>query len=445
MTTPRWAYTHRLVLLFGALVVSAVGTARAQWPQWGGPKRDFTVETNGLAKSWPESGPTRLWHRESGDGYSAIAVDDGALYTMCAKDGGEWIIALDAKTGKTIWEHRGADQFRGTEFGPGPHTTPLIVGNRLFAIGATAVMHCLDKRTGKVLWAHDLHGEFGAPVPHFGYSCSPIAYKNMVIVSADHARAPEHGGPTPGQAAESESAEEGEPQSLMAFDQSTGSLVWKAQDYPIDYSSPILINFAGQDQLVLFMRKEIIGVDPNNGKLLWHQPCLPSPLENIATPLWNGEDLLFFSAAYDSGSRAIKLTRQGDQTVPRELWYTRKMRVHHGNAILIGDHAYGSSGDFASILFVALDSNTGERAWASRDLGKSVCIYADGKLIALEEHGELALATVSPEGLKVLARCKITEHQSWSAPTLAGTTLYVRDRKHIMAFDLGASANSGAK
>jgi hypothetical protein len=64
-------------------------------------------------------------------------------------------------------------------------------------------------------------------------------------------------------------------------------------------------------------------------------------------------------------------------------------------------------------------------------------LYADGKLIVLDEDGNLGLATVSPQGLKVLARAPVLEHLSWTPPTLAGTTLYVRDRKTIAAFALG--------
>ena len=69
------------------IALAAFGTepAAAQWPQWGGPNRDFTVETSGLADTWPEDGPARLWHRELGDGYSAIVYDDGLLYTMYRK------------------------------------------------------------------------------------------------------------------------------------------------------------------------------------------------------------------------------------------------------------------------------------------------------------------------------------------------------------------------
>ena len=426
-----------LVACTTAVLALQGGNAQAQWPQWGGPNRNFVVETEGLADRWPESGPTRLWHRELGDGYSTIVVDGGVLYTMYGEEGAECTVALNAKTGKTRWVHRDPEPFKGTEFGPGPHSTPVISGDRLFTIGANAVMHCFDRRTGEILWKHDFPKEYGAPIPQFGYACSPIAYENLIIAPVDRKRPEKSAGAAEGDAAQGDEAVTSEGQSLIAFDQGSGRMIWKSQDFPIDYSSPVLINFQGEDQLVLVMRKEIIGINPSDGVLRWRHTMSQNALENISTPVWNGENLLFLSAAYDSGSRVIKLAKEHGQTVPQEMWYSRRLRIHHGNAIQIGDHVYGPNGDSGSVFFMAMNLETGKRVWADRNLRKVNSVYGDGKLITLDEQGELSLATVTPQGLTVHSKCKIAEHQSWTAPTLVGTTLFVRDRKHIMAFDLG--------
>ncbi|MCH7631681.1 MAG: PQQ-binding-like beta-propeller repeat protein, partial [Planctomycetes bacterium] len=176
--------------------VSATSTsAHAQWSQFGGPNRNFTVDAKGLADKWPEEGPRRIWERDLGDGYATIVVDNGVLYTMYRKDADEFTVALDAKTGETIWEHGNPSPFTKlmAEYGPGPHSTPLIVGNRLYTIGTNSVMHCFNKKTGRVLWKHDLVDEFGAPIPGRGYASSPIAYKNTVIVPVDRPRKDQEG------------------------------------------------------------------------------------------------------------------------------------------------------------------------------------------------------------------------------------------------------------
>jgi len=324
------AATYRNVgFALSAIAISAclVATpARAQWPQWGGPNQNFMVETSGLADQWPEDGPRQLWNRALGEGYSSIVVDTGVLYTMYRRsptDESEYTIALSAETGETIWEHENHSPFTigMTQFGPGPHSTPLVRGQRLYTVGTNAVLHCFDKKAGQALWKRALPGELGAPVPYYGYSCSPIAYRNLIILPVDRWR--EDGGPWATRSDDPRAHLATAEQSLAAFDQTSGEVVWKSHDYPTDYSSPILIDFHGQDQLVALMRRDIIGVEPASGKLLWHQTVRPVPDENIASPLWTGDGLLFCTAAYSSGSRVIRLRSENGETKPEQLWYRR--------------------------------------------------------------------------------------------------------------------------
>jgi len=405
----------------------------AQWTQWGGPNRNFMTEASGLAEKWPDAGPRKIWERELGDGYSTILVDEGVLYTMYRTDEDEFTVAMDAQSGKTIWEYKNASPFTElmAQFGPGPHSTPLVAGDRLVSIGSNGVMHCFDKKTGKVMWKHDLAAEFEADVPGRGFGCSPIAYGNTIILPVGRKQVEDDAEDAPNE--EPKGDKDG--QSLIAFDRTDGHVVWKSQSYPVSYASPILIEFDGQEQLVQLMAKGMMGVDPATGKLLWHQPFAPEGA-NIATPLWNGDDLLFCSSAYDSGSRVIKLSKKDGKTVPEQLWYSRKMRIHHGNAVRIGDYVYGSSGDSGPTFYSCVDIRTGEPKWRKRGFKKATSVYADNKLIILDEDGDLALLKVSPEGMDVLSQCTIAKRYAWAAPTLVGTTLYVRDREHIVALDL---------
>ena len=398
-----------------AVVVSGC-TGKVEWPQWGGPSRNFMVDAPRLADNWPEEGPPKLWTRQLGDGFASIIADRDMAYTMYRIDEAEFVIALDSKTGETVWEHRNQSPFTKlmAQFGPGPSSTPLMVEDRLFTIGTNMVMHCFDKRSGKVLWRHDLVEEYGAEVPGRGYSSSPIAYGDTVIL------------PVGGQ----------EGQCVMAFSQADGTPVWKNQDFKTTHSSPILINLHGEDQLVMFMASEIVGLNPRTGELLWSHPHSTQYGANLATPLWNGDELIFMSAAYDSGSRVIRLTSKDGKTVPEELWYSRKMRIHHGNVVRIGDHVYGSSGDSGPAFFMGMNMVTGKIAWRKRGFAKATCLLANDKLIILDEDGKLTLATASPEELIIHSEYQLTQHVSWTAPTLAGSTLYIRDRKNIFALDL---------
>src|SRR5262245_13914811 len=128
------------------------------WPQWGGPNRNFKVAAQGIKENWPAGAPKRLWSRPLGEGHSAILVEQGKLYTMYSSGNREVIISLDAETGKTVWEfpYEANTSPLDLSAGKGPHSTPLIVGNLVYAVGLKGTMHALDKNNGRMGWKHDL-------------------------------------------------------------------------------------------------------------------------------------------------------------------------------------------------------------------------------------------------------------------------------------------------
>src|SRR5262245_45940263 len=188
----------------------ADGSDSAAWPQWGGPMRDFQVAAKGLANQWPKDGPRTIWSRPLGEGHSAICVEGDAMYTMFSQGEQEIVVVAAVATGKTLWEHRYDSPTKGMDLGEGkgPHATPLLVGDLLFTVGTIGKMHALDKRTGKVVWFHDLWGELGGTKLDQGYACSPIAYKDTVIVTVG-----------------------GRGQAVVAFRQKDGAIAWKKHDF----------------------------------------------------------------------------------------------------------------------------------------------------------------------------------------------------------------------
>jgi outer membrane protein assembly factor BamB len=405
------------VFCLGFLILLSLN-ASAQtsgWTQWGGPQRNFMVESKGLAETWPDGGPKRLWTRELGEGHSSVVADGTRLYTMYSQGEQEFVVALDAATGKTIWEKRNPAPTRGLDlqFGKGPHSTPLIVGDLIFTIGLIGKLQAIEKKTGDVVWSHELWQEYGGKRMDRGYSCSPLAYKNMVIVTVG-----------------------GAGQSLMAFDQKTGAVIWKKQDFEISPSTPTLIKVDGQDQLVTALADQIVGMNPDNGELLWKHPHKCDYGLNITPPVWGADNILFISSAYSGGSRALQLQQAGGKTTVKELWANRRMRVHHGTMIRLGDLVIGSSGDFGPAPLTAADVKTGNIVWQDRAFPKATFVYTGGNVILLDEDGQLALVSLSPQGLKILAKAAVMEHTAWTPPSLDGTKLYLRDRKSIAAFEL---------
>lgn len=394
-----------------------VAPALGQWTQWGGPHRDFSCDSTGLAEEWPADGPRKLWSTEIGPGHSAIVTDGQTLYTMCRRDQSDAVLAFDAKTGQKTWETQYEAPVKEgmlLDFGPGPHSTPLLADGRVFTVGGMAQLRCLDKNTGRILWSHDLMDEMGASHLQRGYGASPIGYGDMVILNV--------GGTEVG---------------VAAFRRDSGELVWKSDRFPAGYPSPILASLNGEDHLIVALGNERAGLDPATGKTRWRVTVDKQSYSIMSTPLWVPPDRVFFTAAYGGGSRLFQIVVQDGQYLAEELWHSTKMKVMHGSVVRIGDYVYGSSGDFGPAFLMAVHLPTGEVAWRERGFAKATLLHADGKLIILDEEGNLALATATPEKLCVHSRVKVLEEKSWTVPTLAGTRLYLRDNRTIMALDLG--------
>jgi outer membrane protein assembly factor BamB len=239
----RWLSVSVGMILVSAhiLAQSGEGTPRAapEWPGWGGPHRNFSTDSKGLAASWPDGGPRKLWQRPLGEGHSSIAADNDRLFTIyrpISPVKNQWtareiVVALDAASGRTLWAHEYPASTETMDFsnGAGPHVTPLVVGERVFAAGTNKQFFALDRSTGRVIWSHDFVRDFKSagnalryPVKP-GYAASPLAYKDTVIAMV--------GGPGQG---------------VMAFRQDDGRVVWHAGTFSdIAQASPQLIVLDG--------------------------------------------------------------------------------------------------------------------------------------------------------------------------------------------------------
>ncbi len=412
------------------LALPALGDPTENWTQWGGPGHDFKAPGTGVAASWGEWGPKQLWVRDLGEGYSTILVEDGRLYTMYrADDLDEVVICMDAATGETIWEHvydDDPDEGHVTQFGTGPRSTPLISGDSIYTIGIAGMMHSLNKADGKVNWSHELWGEkFGGTKLNHGYSSSPIEYKDTIIVLVG-----------------------GEGKSIVAFNKKDGSVAWQNQSYKNSYSTGQILEINGQEQLVAFMAKELVGVDPNNGEEYWRYAIENQWDQNINLPALVDGQYLFLSVS-QAGSRGLKLTPgENGKTDVEELWSSRKIQFYHATTVNQGDFVYGSSGTRSPAFMSAVNVKTGEIPWRERGFAKANSVYADGRIVVLDEDGKLYLTTATPEGLTVHSEVELLDRVAWSAPTIVGKHMYVRDKQRVMALDLSASrteAPSSAK
>ena len=399
------------VLLLAAVVLSLAPQALAQtdanWPQWRGPNRDGISKETGLLKQWPTGGPPLVWKATgAGRGYSSFSIANGKLYTMGLRGDREFVIAFDIATGKEAWATAHGSAFRNDR-GDGPRGTPTIDGDRVYALGGNGDLSALEARTGKIVWSKNVLREFGGSNIQWGISESPLVLGNKLLVNAG-----------------------GRGASIVAFNKSDGSIIWKSQSDEPGYSSGMPLDVNGLTQVVFFTASRAVGLDSRDGKLLWEYEKPANNVANVATPIIRA-NRIFISSDYGTGGGVIEIKPDNKA---QEIYFNKDMRNHHSSSVLVGDYLYG----FSSSVLTAMKFDTGEVAWKDRSVGKGSLVYADGNLYCFSENGVVGLVEATPTGYKEKGRFRIQQDSlpTWAHPVVAGGRLYLRDQDTIYAYDV---------
>ncbi|HKG79614.1 MAG TPA: PQQ-binding-like beta-propeller repeat protein [Pyrinomonadaceae bacterium] len=401
----------RILLLAIALLAGvahqAVAQPGANWPQWRGPNRDGISKETGLLKQWPAEGPALVWKAAgAGRGYSSFSVSNGNLYTMGLRGDREFVVAFDIATGKEAWATAHGSAFRNDR-GDGPRGTPTVDGDRIYALGGAGDLSCLDARTGKVVWTKNVLKEFGGSNIQWGISESPLVMGNKVLVNAG-----------------------GRGASIVALNKTDGSVIWKSQSDEAGYSSAIPLQVNGSTQVIFFTASRAVGLDMNDGRLLWEYARPSNRTANVATPIVKA-NRVFISSDYGAGGGVIEIKPDNKA---QEIYFTKEMKNHHSSSVLVGDHLYG----FSSAILTVMKFDTGELAWRDRSVGKGSLVYADGHLYCFSENGVVGLVEATPAGYKEKGRFRIPQDSlpTWTHPVVVGGRLYLRDQDTIYAFDV---------
>lgn len=407
----------RLFLLLVLALLCVNSSEAADWPQFLGPARNGISQETGLMQTWPASGPKEVWRAPGGVGMSAVAIGGGKLMTLVQKDGQQWLIALDAKTGKPIWETPLAPEYRN-QMGNGPRAAPAIAGEQVFVFTGEGILAAASATDGKVIWSHNVLKELGGKPADYGMASSPLVVGNQVLVMAG---APEA--------------------AVVAYDTKSGKLAWKAGKDPAGYSSPALLKVGGMEQIVAFTGASAIGIQPGTGELLWRYPYETEFNCNIATPL-AVDGNIFISSGENHGCVLLSLASSGGKLEPKEVWQSQGSKSVLKNewqtSILLGDHLYGfdNVGSAGPVTHLAcIEAATGKPVWQKTRFGKGNLIAADGKLFLSTMKGELVVAKATPEGYQEMGR-KVVLETTRQAPALSGGLLYLRDDKEIVCLDV---------
>ena len=370
----------------------------------------------GLLQDWPEGGPKKMWTvNDAGLGYSGVTVQAGSLYTMGAFDKKEMLLAYNSSSGEKLWEvHVGELLTNG--WGDGPRMSPTISNGKIYALGARGNLLCVLAKNGKQVWKKSLVDDLGGKVPGWGYTESVLVDQGKVIC-------------TPG----------GKDGAIAALDADSGRTIWRTKSFTdgAQYSSPISIIHLGKKQYVQLVMKNIVGIDPGNGSVLWKSKW-PGKVAVIPTPIFsNGH--VYVTSGYGVGCKLVKL---GDN-YPTNVYENKVMKNHHGGVIKVGEHLYGYSD---GVGWACQDFKTGELIWNEKKaLGKGAIAYADNRLYCQGEgDGRLILIDASPTGWKTHGEFTISPQTKkrnpkgriWTHPVICDGKLYLRDQEYILCYDI---------
>ncbi|TXT21567.1 MAG: hypothetical protein FD138_4039 [Planctomycetota bacterium] len=409
-------FAFRLALL--GLCLTTTSLLAGDWPHWRGPDRDDVSKETGLLKEWPKEGPPRVWvNQDVGLGYAGVAIVNGKLFTMGAREDTEFLICLNATDGKELWSARIGSRL-GNNWGDGPRGTPSVDGERVYAMGGQGTLICAQVASGEVVWSKSMSA-LGGKKPGWGF-CESVTVDGPRVLC------------TPG----------GSEGSIAALNKQDGEVLWRSTDvtHGAQYASIVPIEHNGKRQYLQLFTNSLVSVEAETGKLLWKTDWPNGRTAVIPTPIFH-DGSVFITSGYKAG---CKLAKIGPDNQVEDVYAHNEMTNHHGGVVRIGEHIYGCSDS----TWTCLDFKTGKVAWAERrTFGKGSVTSADGMLYCLDENnGEVVLADASPAGWKVHGRFKLeaqSEKRSrqgkvWTHPVVSNGKLFLRDQEFLSCYDVKA-------
>ncbi len=398
------------------------------FPQFLGPDRDGIIRGVALERDWTAHPPRELWRKPVGAGWSAFAVAGDLAITQEQRGAEELVVARDRKTGEPVWSHGNGARFSEVMGGDGPRATPTIADGKVYALGATGVLDCLEGSTGKLLWSHDTLKESGESNLMWGKSCSPLAIADagLVVVSL--------GSGGPGGA-------------LAAYDAKTGERKWTAGQDKASYASPLLATLAGKRQIVMVNDTTVEGYDVADGKVLWKYEWQKAPAKASQPPVLPGDRLLL-TGGYGLPGVLLQVKRDGDQWTTEEVWTTSHMRTKFTTPVVRDHYAYGL--DDGALTCIDLDAD-GKVVWqvgrpsTPNRYGHGQVLLVDDLLVVQAETGEVVLVEASPKGFHKLGELPAFKSKTWNNPALVGGRLFVRNDQEAACYELATVENVGRK
>ena len=394
---------------------SAVASGDLSWSQWRGPTRDGYLEKE---SPWPKSISKEIlrlsWRKKLGKGYPGPIVSEKLVFTVETKGKNEVVRAFDRESGKQKWETSWPGSmsvpFFAWKNGSWVRSTPAYDGKNLYVAGMRDFLVCIDADTGKKKWSVDFMERYKAPLPAFGFVCSPLVDGEHLYVQAGSG--------------------------LVKLEKETGKSIWRSLSdkggmYGSAFSSPTIASPQGKRQLLVQTRTDLAGVDLKDGKVLWRQPIKAFRGMNILTPSIYGNGI--FTSSYGGKTLLFDLSETPSGFSVSEKWQNRQEGYMSG-PIIIDDFCYIH---LRKQRMTCIDMKNGDTKWISeKSFGKYMSMVSNGKeIIALDEDGTLYLIEPNPQKLSVRESREISDEPSWAHLALSGRQMFVRELEAIACYE----------
>jgi outer membrane protein assembly factor BamB len=403
-----------------ALPLMATALTAADWPQYRGPNHDGSSPET-ILKTWPQEGPRVIWKAPLGPSFGSFAVSGGRAFCFIQRkvDGQdhEVAVAFDANNGKEIWAKPLGPPTYDKEGGDGPRSTPTVDGDRVYFLGAHLMLTCLEASSGKLIWHHDLVKEYHGHVIPWKSAVSPILDGNLIYTIA--------GGPG---------------ESLLAFDKTSGKVVWKGlDDKPTQptHASPVPATILGVRQVIFFAQSGLVSVTAATGKVLWRFP-FPYRVSAAASPVvW--QDIVYCSAGYGVGGGACRITKTATGFEAHQLWRNKAIVSHWSTPVCKDGYLYAIIGfkQFATAPLKCIEIATGKEMWSHPGFGSgSATIVVGNDVLVQGDRGPLVLVEAKPDGYHELARAQIIGGKCWTMPVVSNGRIYERNTQEGVCLDV---------
>jgi outer membrane protein assembly factor BamB len=383
----------------------------SDWPQWRGVNRDGVVAAFTEPKAWPEQLSLK-WKVDVGAGYSAPIIVGNRIYIFERREPDEVLRALDAETGKTVWESRYAAPYKPNpaatgKHGTGPKSTPTFANGKLYTLGMSGIVTAFDAANGKQIWQKP-----APPVePLYHTAMSPLVDRGLVILHV--------GGHSNG--------------ALTAFSAETGDVRWSWNGDGPAYGSPIAANLGGMRQVITMTQENMVGVSAETGELLWRRPYSVRATRNAVTPIVHGESIIVSGLGKDV--TAFTVARKSGEWTTEDVWTNADVTMDMSTGVVEGEALYGFS-PRNSGQFFAIDLKSGKTLWLTpgRQAENAAIVRAGSLLFALEDDAEFVVARTNASKFEPLKRYTVANSATWAQPVVSGNRVFVRDVNSVSAW-----------